>query len=86
VKLIRTERFKRAYRKLEKQEQERVKQALIQLLADRAHPGLRVKRVQETAKVWELRASRDIRVTFEIEENTIILRNVGHHDLTLRNP
>ncbi len=86
MQLIRTERFKRAYRRLEKPDQERVKQALVRLLADRTHPGLRVKRVQGTAKVWELRAGRDIRVTFEIKENAIILRNVGHHDSTLRNP
>ncbi|MCB0200973.1 MAG: hypothetical protein H6649_14570 [Caldilineae bacterium] len=86
MRLIRTERFKRAYRKLENQEQERVKQALVRLLADRTYPALRVKRVQGTAKIWELRASRDIRVTFEIEDNTIILRNVGHHDPTLKNP
>ena len=85
MRLIRTERFKRAYRKLENQEQERVKQALVRLLADRTYPALRVKRVQGTAKIWELRASRDIRVTFEIEDNTIILRNVGHHDPTLKN-
>ena len=86
MRLIRTERFKRAYRKLENQEQERVKQALVRLLADRTYPALRVNRVQGTAKIWELRASRDIRVTFEIEDNTIILRNVGHHDPTLKNP
>ena len=86
MRLIRTERFKRAYRKLENQEQERVKQALVRLLADRTYPALRVKRVQGTAKIWELRASRDIRVTFEIEDNTIILRNVDHHDPTLKNP
>lgn len=86
MRLIRTERFKRAYRKLENQEQERAKQALVRLLADRTYPALRAKRVQGTAKIWELRASRDIRVTFEIEDNTIILRNVGHHDPTLKNP
>lgn len=84
--LIRTQRFKRAYRKLEKQEQERVRQALVQLLADRTYPGLLVKRVQGTDAVWELRAGRDIRVTFEIENDSIILRNVGHHDPTLKNP
>ena len=39
---IRTERFKRAYRRLEQRDQERVKKALARLLADRAYPGLRV--------------------------------------------
>jgi mRNA interferase RelE/StbE len=86
VEFVRTERFKRAYRKLEPRYQKLVKRALVQLLADRTHPGLRVKRIRGTAKVWELRAGRDIRMTFEIEEGAYILRNVGHHDPTLKNP
>ena len=84
--LIRTARFRRAYRKLEPRRREQVKKALAQLLADRAHPGLRVKRVRGTEGVWELRVGRDIRVTFQIETDAYVLRNVGHHDPTLRNP
>jgi hypothetical protein len=33
-----------------------------------------------------LRAGRDIRVRFEIKEDTYLLRNVDHHDDALRNP
>jgi len=84
--LVRTERFRRAYRKLAPRYREQVKKALAQLLADRAHPGLRVRRVQGCKGVWELRAGRDIRVTFEIKEDTYVLRNVGHHDPTLKSP
>jgi mRNA-degrading endonuclease RelE of RelBE toxin-antitoxin system len=84
--LVRTERFKRAYRKLEPRHQQQVKKALAQLLTDPTHPGLRAKRIRGTDRIWELRAGRDIRVTFEIETETYILRNVGHHDPTLRNP
>jgi len=83
---IRTERFKRAYRRLEQRDQERVKKALARLLADRAYPGLRVKRVQGTEQIWEMRAGREIRITFEIEEDVYVLRNVGHHDAALRRP
>jgi hypothetical protein len=89
---LRTERFKRAYRRLDQRNRERVKKALAQLLADRTHPGLRVKRVQGTERIWEMRAGRDIRadknhrITFEIEEDMYVLRNVGHYDATLRQP
>ena len=85
MEFVRTERFRRAYRKLEPRYQKQVKKALALLLTDRTHPGLRAKRIRGTEKVWELRADKDIRVTFEIETETHILRNVGHHDPTLKN-
>jgi mRNA interferase RelE/StbE len=77
MRLSRTERFRRAYRKLDPRYREQVKKALALLLADRTHPGLRVKRVQGTKRAWELRAGQDIRVTFEIREDTYVLHNVG---------
>ncbi len=86
MQFVRTERFKRAYRKLEPAEQELVKKALRQLAVDRSYPGLRVKRLQGTAAVWEMRAGRDIRITFELTDEAYLLRNVGHHDATLRRP
>ena len=86
MRIIRTKRFKRSYQKLELDEQELVKKALEQLLKDRTYPGLHVKRIQGTHDIWEMRAGRDIRITFEIGDDTYSLRNVGHHDATLRNP
>ena len=91
VRFIRTGRFKRAYRKLDERYRELVKKALTQFLADRTYPSLRVKRIQGTDGIWEMRAGRDIRITFEFQEDTagtraVVLRNVGHHDPTLRNP
>ena len=91
VRFVRTNRFRRAYRKLDARYRELVKKALAQFVADRTYPGLRVKRIQGTDKIWEMRAGRDIRITFEFEEgeggaSVVVLRNVGHHDPTLRNP
>ncbi|WP_374687897.1 type II toxin-antitoxin system RelE/ParE family toxin [Promineifilum sp.] len=86
LSFVRTDRFKRAYRKLEPAEQELVKKALRQLAEDRTHPGLRVKRIKGTDDIWEMRAGRDIRITFEIGDDAYTLRNVGHHDATLREP
>jgi mRNA interferase RelE/StbE len=91
VRFVRTERFRRAYRKLDERYRELVKKALVQFVADRTYPGLRVKRIQGTDKIWEMRAGRDIRITFEFEESeggtsVVVLRNVGHHDPILRNP
>ena len=91
VRFVRTERFRRAYRKLDERYRELVKKTLAQFVADRTYPGLRVKRIQGTDKIWEMRAGRDIRITFEFEEgeggtSVVVLRNVGHHYPTLRNP
>jgi mRNA-degrading endonuclease RelE of RelBE toxin-antitoxin system len=86
VQFVRTERFKRAYRQLQPAEQELVKKALRQLATDRSHPGLRVKRMQGTDNIWEMRAGRDIRITYEITDEAYVLRNVGHHDAMPRQP
>jgi mRNA interferase RelE/StbE len=50
------------------------------------YPGLRVKKIKGTEYIWEARASRSLRMTFQIEEDTIILRNIGQHDETLNRP
>ena len=94
-RFVRTNRFQRAYRKLDERDHtrdhERVKRALSRFAADRTLPGLHVKQIQGTDSIWEMRAGRDIRITFEFRQDedgsrAIVLRNVGHHDPTLRNP
>ena len=82
----RTERFKRAAKKLDREDRERLARALLRLANDPRHPSLRVKRIQGTAAVWEARASDELRITFEMIEGGILLRNVGRHDGTLRSP
>ena len=49
-------------------------------------PSLKVKKIQGTDDIWEARAGLPIRITFEIKENAIILRNVGRHDEALKKP
>lgn len=60
--------------------------ALGRLAADPRHPSLRLKKLQGIAHVWEARASDELRITFEVIERGVRLRNVGHHDATLRSP
>jgi len=42
--------------------------------------------MQGTDYIWEARASLSLRITFQIEGDTIILRNIGHHDEALGQP
>ena len=86
MRIARTERFKRAYRKLSPENQERARKAIRQLLEDPRHPSLRVKRVKGTRSIWEARVSRSCRLTFEIYDDTYLLRNIGEHDKVLGKP
>ncbi len=81
-----TRRFKRSYRSLSQKDQKRVQKALRQMADDLRYLSLRVKRIQGTSKIWEARASRSLRITFEVEGENLILRNVGSHDAALRKP
>lgn len=53
-------------------------------------PGLRIKRVQGTSKVWEMTWANDGRATFEYGEELrpgephVIWRRVGTHDIFRR--
>lgn len=81
-----TLRFERAYATLEAVQTEQVDKALRLLATDPRHPGLRVKKVEGRKGIWEARASISLRLTFEMQGDTIRLRNVGSHDETLGNP
>jgi len=86
VKISRTARFKKAWKKLSKGEKELARKALQNLVADIRYPALKIKKMQGTRYIWEARASRSLRITFHIEEDTIVLRNIGRHDETLDRP
>jgi mRNA interferase RelE/StbE len=82
----RTERFKRMYEKLDSERQKAIKRA-IKLMADNIyHSSLRVKRLQGTKGIWEASATIETRITFNWENDTIIFRNCGEHDKTLKSP
>ena len=86
MQVLATARYLRAYKKLPKQVREKTKKAIQQLMTDMAHPGLQVKRIRGTKDIYEARVDRGVRFTFEINNDNIILRNVGEHDKTLSNP
>ncbi|GAI20099.1 unnamed protein product, partial [marine sediment metagenome] len=46
----------------------------------------RAKKIKGAEALWEARASRSLRMTFRIESDTVILRNIGHHNETLERP
>jgi hypothetical protein len=48
-------------------------------------PSLRIKKIQGTESIFEFTITMSIRTTFEFNGDTIILRNIGEHDRTLKN-
>ena len=79
-------RFERASRKLAGRDRERLRRAISRFEEDPRQPSLGLKRIQGTERLWEARASDALRFTFEWIEGGILLRNVGAHDDTLKNP
>jgi mRNA interferase RelE/StbE len=84
MRLRRLVGFVDAYGDLPPAQRERLDKALRLLVEDRRHPALQVKRVRGLEGVWEARASLSLRITFVMNGDTIILRNVGSHDKTIR--
>lgn len=85
----RTNRFKKAYKKLDRQSQQIINQTLIKLVKDLSHSSLRVKKMKgyHNPDIWEASATMNLRITFEyVKPNVLILRNCGHHDKTLYSP
>lgn len=58
----------------------------LRLIADNpGHPSLRIKRIQGTTDVFEASVNMGIRVTFQyIKPDSVYLRNIGEHDITLK--
>ena len=84
MRLSRRPSFVEAYIALTPEQQNRVDKALRLLAEDWRRPSLQVKRVRSTQGVWEARASLSLRITFEMNGDTIVLRNVGAHDKTIK--
>lgn len=86
MKIARTARFKKAWKQLNEEEKALTRKAIKNLAVDIRYPALRVKKVKGTEYIWEARASRSLRMTFQIEGDTILLRNIGRHDEVLERP
>lgn len=80
-------RFSKAYRKLDGQHQDAVNVALDELLNNDDLPvGRKLEKVRSRKDTWAIRVSKGIRLSFELENSTCVLRNVGEHDKILNNP
>ena len=85
MKLVPSPRFRKSFRRLDPQTQERVRQKLELFLQNKAHPSLRYKTVQalrnEDPPVKEISIPMSIRVTLQEFDDHVYLRNIGGHEI-----
>ena len=83
--IVFTPSFERLFKRLPKRIREATYQKLALFLQDPAHPSLRVKRIRGTNRIWEMSITMNYRLTFEVDEQRVLLRRIGTHDI-LRKP
>lgn len=84
----RTERFKREFKKLSEADKAAFEKQMRKFFDNPKppfHSSLRIKKVQETDSIFEFTITMSVRMTFQFNGDTIILRNIGEHDKTLKN-
>ena len=80
-----TKSFKKDYKNLHQEIQERLDKQLIFLLENSRRPSLRIKKIKGHPYIWEGRISKEYRFTFQIVDSTYLIRRAGTHDI-LKNP
>ena len=77
-----TKRFQKHYRLLVDKERRQLKNKLVLLAKDPAHPSLRTKRIQGTTDLFECTVNMEIRIVWYYEgDKAIMLLDVGRHDI-----
>jgi mRNA interferase RelE/StbE len=84
MKLVRTERFKREFRKLPEHIRKQATRKLKLLVMNPRHSSLRVKKIRGEVRgyrdVFEGSITKDYRFLFRVEEGSYILLTCGSHD------
>ena len=81
-----TKAFESSFSRLSDQEAKQTMKKLALLVDDINHPSLRVKKMKGKpgkAGIYRMRVNKYLRITFKIDNDTIILRQVGGHDETI---
>jgi mRNA-degrading endonuclease RelE of RelBE toxin-antitoxin system len=82
----RTARFDRAYLGLPASIRAKVDRAISLLDEDWRHPGLHARWLSGHSGMFYARVDQSYRITYERHGDTLVLRTVGRHDETLKNP
>ncbi|WP_271629194.1 hypothetical protein [Caldicellulosiruptor sp. DIB 104C] len=86
MKIYYSQLFKEKVNKLPSDVKKILKKKLELLLQNQYHPFLRTKKIQGTKDIFETSITMGIRLTWQYKEDGVIIRNIGEHDKTLKNP
>ena len=85
MQVLRPERFKKDFKRLPREIQDKLPTVLERFVSNRRHPALHVKKMEGVRDIWEMRVTETYRITFQFVAEGIFLRRVGTHDV-LRQP
>lgn len=81
-KITYTERFKKSFKRLNKQEQIQFQNKMELFINNVLHPSLRTKKIKGIDSFYESSINMDIRIIWYFEnEELIVLVDIGHHDI-----
>ncbi len=86
MEFIFTDRFKKSYNQLSKEEKKTLHKKFLLMIKNPHHPSSRTKKVQGTDNIFECTINMAVRMTWQYDKNSIVLRVIGDHDEVLRNP
>jgi mRNA-degrading endonuclease RelE of RelBE toxin-antitoxin system len=82
-----SERFEQAYELLPFEIRKKVAKAMQLLAENPRHPSLQTKLVKGIRGVYEARVDQSYRMTYQrLPNDLLLMRVVGKHDETLKNP
>jgi len=87
MEILFTGNFKKDYKKLSVKTQKQVQSKLRIMKQNPSHPSLRTKKIKGIKEnIFESSINMGIRMTWEYLDQNILLRAIGEHDTTLKNP
>ena len=86
MKIKYSENFRDTVKNLSPEAKKQLKKKLGIMIVNPRHPSLRSKKIKGTDYIFEASINMDIRITWQYISDGILLRNIGEHDQTLKNP
>jgi len=81
MKVVYPRPFAKQYKKLPAKVREKFDRQLRRLVKDPQHPFLRARKMVNREEVWEARIDIQYRFTFQFNDEDIVLRSIGTHEI-----